>query len=344
MDEDTQEYPLDKLKGKDVVRVASYCRWDFDITVIEINPRDHDDIRHSISQPFDCTPAVTFGRLERLPLEVLHEICSLLDIRSLFRLRQLNRLAREVVSTVQGYRLITRHVLEALCIILRTNMASWFTLPDLLNVLQARDCPACGFFGGFIYLPSFTRCCLPCLQTSVLFRLIQPEKARKKFNVSLGLLRKSIPILKTVPGSYSMEDIPRKRRVYLLSEEKITSVLDKPGTTEADELPVLRYMAAASFPYLERSNGDVKYGISCAGCQIALEKTLYGSPAADSALELRDRAHSHEGFLEHFQSCAEAQTLWILSEEGTMPVELPPTVRLARRYDRDPVMTFEKPL
>lgn len=341
----TQEYQFDRSKGKNVARVAAYHRRDYDLAVIRINPRDHENIRHSISQPFDRASSVTLGKLQLLPLEVLHEMLLLLDIHTLLRFRQLNGRAREAVCTLQGYRLVMTHALEAICVLLRTHMAAWFTLSNLLNVLCTRDCLACGSFGGFIFLPSLTKCCLPCLTTSPHFRLIQLGNARKRFNLAPDFLRKSMPILMTVPGIYSMDETSRKGRIPLLSEKEIMSAFDVPKIAEIKEPPILRYMAATSLPYLEKASGDIQYGICCSGCQIALEKAIYVSTVKDSVFALRDRVYSQEGFVEHFQACAEAQALWKQSKEGTIPVKMPESIRRRGYFNRrDVVMSFDKQL
>lgn len=67
-------------------------------------------------------PSTSLGQLDNLRLE----ICS--DSGKYLR-------ARELVRGIHIYQIITMHALEALCIILRTNIAPWHTLRDLFNVV-----------------------------------------------------------------------------------------------------------------------------------------------------------------------------------------------------------------
>ena len=160
-----------KYMHNDIIRVAFYDRKDFELDIIRINPHDNERIRTSILQPA-CAPATSLGCLDVLPLEMLHEICQLLDIKSLFRFRQVNLRAQDVVCAIRIYRIIITYALETLCASLRTHIASWFILRDLFDVLCARDCPLCGSFGGFIFFPTFTRCCFPCIKTAPQLRLV----------------------------------------------------------------------------------------------------------------------------------------------------------------------------
>lgn len=166
--------PAERLEyGKehenDIIRVASYHRRGFDLAVNRINPREHEKVRSFIAYPFKRAAQVSLERLDLLPIELLHEIFLLLNIESLFLFRQVNLRARQIVSTVPEYQLSVAHAMEALCVILRTKISSWYTFKALFDALRTRDCPQCGLFGGFLFLPSFERCCFSCLTTAPYF-------------------------------------------------------------------------------------------------------------------------------------------------------------------------------
>ena len=344
----TQEYLYQKIHHNDIIRVASYHRKDFELAVIRINPLDHERIRASILQPA-CAPATSLGRLDFLPLEMLHEICQLLDIKSLFRFRQVNLRAQEVVCAIRIYRIIITHALETLCASLRTHIASWFTLRDLFDVLCARDCLLCGSFGGFIFLPTFTRCCFPCIKTAPQFRLVSLADAKRHLELSPALLRNSVPVLRTIPGIYSMDEIPRKRRIQILAEEDVIRAMEYLYTRETEvplhcsngEMSLLRYMATTALPFFDKASGDADNGICCKGCQIALEECLRTSRVQDNAFLMRDRVYSRDRFMEHFQRCSKAQFLWETSNEGTVPVKVPESIRRGGYFnERDVVMSL----
>lgn len=117
--------------------------------------------------------------------------------------------------------MITTYALEALCASLRTHIASWFTIHDLFNAMCTRDCVLCGSFGGFIFLPTFMRCCFPCIKTARQLRLVPLAGVKKALNLSHARLLNSVPVLRTTPGIYSMDEVPRRRRIQILAEESI---------------------------------------------------------------------------------------------------------------------------
>ena len=110
----TQECLFQETHHNSIIRVASYHRKDFELAVVRINPHDHERIHTSILQPTRA-PAASLGRLDILPLEILHEICQLLDIESLFRFRQINLPAQGLDDAIWRYRVIISFAVEACC-------------------------------------------------------------------------------------------------------------------------------------------------------------------------------------------------------------------------------------
>lgn len=142
-----------------ILRVAAYHRRDFELIVVCSDPQKHSTIQPFISEPFSNPPSAALGTMRHLPSEVLAEICSYLDILSSFRLRQVNRMARQVVSELPAYRDLSRYGLESLRTALRTGIADWFLLSDLYCTLCTSGCAQCGFFGPLLFLPTIERCC-----------------------------------------------------------------------------------------------------------------------------------------------------------------------------------------
>ncbi|KAI1050005.1 hypothetical protein LB506_001871 [Fusarium annulatum] len=86
-------------------------------------------------------------------------------------------------------------------------------------------------------------------------------------------------------------------------------------------------MGSCALPYYDKVSGNVEQGISCAGCQLALEKDIIGSKGEKWASEARDKVYARDGFLATFQM---AQLLWESSCEGSRrPAELPEGARKA---------------
>ncbi|KAL4801335.1 hypothetical protein ASPSYDRAFT_722281 [Aspergillus sydowii CBS 593.65] len=123
----------------EAIRVTSYHRPDFDLAVARTNPRHHDQVCRSLLRTINAISS-TLGNLQVLPPEIVYEICVLLDIQSLLSFRHVNSRAQQIVRTTRGYEAAITHALEALSVILKTNIASWFTLSDLFEVLCTRDC------------------------------------------------------------------------------------------------------------------------------------------------------------------------------------------------------------
>ncbi|OJJ32238.1 hypothetical protein ASPWEDRAFT_61976 [Aspergillus wentii DTO 134E9] len=307
-------YQFDRAHGNEIIHMASYHRRDFDLAVINVDTHDDEQIRDSILEPVRA-PSATLGSLECLPLEVVHKICHLLDLNSLFKLRQVNIRAHQIISTMRGYR-----------------------ATGLFKLLCIRDCHLCGSFGGFLFLPLHMRCCFSCVENDTQLRVIALADAKKWFKPTKTVLY-SIPMLKSIPGIYSMDERSRKKRMWILAAKHITKTLASHG----GEAPILRYMATTALPYLNMASNSVQYGVCCSGCQIALEEALRYSRVDENACALRDKVYSHDGFLGHFRQCPKAQDLWRMSQEGKDTTRISEFVR--RRGDfkkRDVVMYFDR--
>jgi len=152
--------------------------------------------------------------------------------------------------------------------------------------------------------------------------------AKKRLGKSLQQYQSSIPILHTLPGIYSVEESSRKRRIRPVPEEQVTRKLLQIQGLSAEDSPThpivkevipntSRFMAATAMPWLDVGRCSVQYGVSCKGCQVAIEKNV------SIDFEARDWVFSKDGFLEHYQSCTEARELWKASCGGTIPFDEP---------------------
>ncbi|PLB50320.1 hypothetical protein P170DRAFT_405284 [Aspergillus steynii IBT 23096] len=304
----------------DILRIASYHRRDYDLAVLRINPGDHDQVRSSLLSP--SRDPSSLGHLETLSLEILHEICLYLDIQSLFQFRHTNRRSQQLVSATYPYKPVIHHALEALCIILRTGAASYFTLPDLFDVLCTRDCYFCGAFSGFLFLPSFKTCCFTCIREDALPCAISfPAYMRRP-----GVPSDFVPTMRALPGVYSLKEIPWKAseaRVRLRTSDYVW-----PGKiTRKRRSPTLSYVSSTVLPYFDPGSGAVQGGVSCSGCQVALEKKLSGERVESRDTELRDKVYSQGEFLAHFKDCQGARELWELSGQGISAADVSEFVR-----------------
>jgi hypothetical protein len=65
------EYHFPAEQANRISRVIAYHRKDYDLSMIWFLPREHRDIRLSISTTFPRVPKAGLGSLSRLPLELL---------------------------------------------------------------------------------------------------------------------------------------------------------------------------------------------------------------------------------------------------------------------------------
>lgn len=342
-----------------IFRIASYRRTIYQRLFTETSTGDSDGIRESMLRP-NRTPTVGLGRLDILPNELLLCICELVDIKTLFRFRQVNLHAQETVSSMFMYRAVMEHALEAFYACLRTQLAPWYSIRDLFDVLCTRECVLCGSFGNFIFLPTFTKCCFSCLEVAPQLRVLRFASVLKAYtHLRRSRVRKSIPVLKSIPGVY--QGFSRKQPLLLVSEIDIMKYLGdayKPEHSKPEmtyNMLILRHMATTAIPYFDKTSGDTESGVSCRGCQFseAERRGLITEIADDDGdaeiSELEDfgledtdfeesgstdfeesnstdsgsgKVFTRDGFMKHFRRCRYAQAIWYLSKDGTSPVQL----------------------
>lgn len=324
---------LEDVEGQDadaILRVCSYHRRDVDLVVVRSRPHEMQPVYASLQAPFETQPTAQLGIFDSLPPELISMIIHLLDLRSLFRFRQVNRQARIVSTNLWAYQLVSKHGLEGLRGLLRAGLAPCFTIDDIYRPLITDRCSVCGEFGGHLLLVTAERCCLRCLESSAHYRVLSISTFTKLAHVSSTRLNRLQGVcLRTVPGIYNMMETPARRPKHLVLERKATQALVAEGfvTEDAarqlkarDEQPGQRFMAATAYPSYNLENATLERGVSCKGCQIRQEAT-------HNAWDDRDRVFSSRGFLSHFRRCEEARRLWDQSKGGTRTVDEPELTR-----------------
>lgn len=249
---------------------------------------------------------------------------------SLFKLRQTNTRTRKLVDSINQYQRVVSYGLNLFCALLRTQIAVDISLLDFYNALCMKTCTLCGEFGGFISLPTWKRCCFKCLQVSPETQLRTLASVRKRLHMTKSELNQ-LRSFKSLPGTYSMNETVQKARIAIVSLHQATSacgrqsdVLAQIQPTGFDECPKFNYMGSCALPYYDKRTGEVERGISCAGCQLAVEKDIIGTNGTDWGYDARDKVYAQDGFLDHFRWCEQAQLLWRSSHEATrQPPELP---------------------
>ncbi|KAJ9298350.1 hypothetical protein DTO271G3_3955 [Paecilomyces variotii] len=327
------EYCFSEEQADAIVRTTAYHRKDYCLSVIWFPPREHVDIRLSIGTPFRRTSNVGLGSLGRLPLELLHDTLFRLDMHSIFKFRQINIRSRQIVDSLKEYQMVVAHGLNLLCALLRTRLAIVISLFDFYDALCTKACAYCGDFSGFISLLTWKRCCFKCLQEAPETQVQTLAAVRKRFNLT-KVERDQLRSFKTLPGIYSMNESVHKSRIEIVSVQQAMACRQQPHAVAQAYAASLernrkfRFMASCALPYYDKRTGQVEHGMSCAGCQLALEKDIIGTRGEKWAFEVRDKVYARDSFLEHFRWCEQAQLLWRSSGEGNnRPTELPEAAR-----------------
>lgn len=308
---------------------------------IRSGPDENMAIRDYIVQPFPTPAVASLGNLSSVPIELITAIFLQADISTLFRLRQVNRLARIVASNIRQYRDIATYALGAFRAVLRTRIAIHFTIIDLHASLCAPDCQRCGQFATMLYLPNLKRCCFECDTPLDLEIAVLVTSSDSDMRSEAGV-RPTPPIVRTVPGTYTWNMIPHAGGRVLVNKVAMMAVCpswSKLVDAEIDQEFAggkASSLALTGFPYLNPVNGQIEDGFWCEGCQInsnklgqACENDTNGDPFYDDFDEFLEdgsdilvgRAFTRKDFLAHLQLCAEAKKLWRGTRGGTVPFD-----------------------
>lgn len=185
------------------------------LTYPRLNLNDHtleDNLPSPKSQPeCECLglpPRTDLGVLDALPLELLQEIMSQLDLRTLPDFRRVNRRATEVVDSLPQYKAINTHAVNALRGILSIETGCWITCATLYEKLCTPGCEQCGDFASYLYLLTCKRVCFLCFSQDRLYLPLSPRRASWKFGLDSRII-KTLPRMRVIPGTYS----PNEKKV-----------------------------------------------------------------------------------------------------------------------------------
>jgi hypothetical protein len=313
--------PLEQADA--IIRASAYHRKDFDRAVIWFPPSAHSNSGTSVSSALR-EPTASLGELDRLPLELINEICLQLDIESIFYFRQTNARARQVINTLREYQIVSTHALNAFCALLQTRSASRVTLLNFYRLLCTQNCSFCHTgYGDLVYLPTWTRCCSQCIRNGG--HSVSLASVKRVLHLSRKSLAK-LPTLTTLPGIYTMDERARSTRITVVPTQSALSAFSEENnpTTSTKDL-VLRlhstsihtFMACCALPSYNLQTNQVENGISCASCQLALQDGI-STGTGEWACDVRDMVYSRSGFLEHFVWFEQAQALWLESNNETV--------------------------
>ncbi|KAG8527286.1 uncharacterized protein KY384_008030 [Bacidia gigantensis] len=169
------------------------------------------------SQHVHASPNAALDSLATLPLEILHDILSILDFQTLTTLRSLSNASCNIVDSVPAYQTLTTYALPTLQSLARTRLLPYFSANHLHTALLNDRCTNCGDFGCFLFLPTCSRACYICLDHSARFRVVEKATAARLFSLSKANFS-ALPTLLSLPGAYGISPgYSRKQRIKLVS-------------------------------------------------------------------------------------------------------------------------------
>lgn len=331
-----------------ILHLLAYHRKDYDNSVLYI-PNEQSRSTHDINHYVPSLSA-SFG-LDLLPIEMLCAVLQFSDLHTISMLRLVNRRTKAAVEGFIPYKLITIHAPYILDVLTRTEVASHFTAVQVFDVLCSDSCAICGRFGAFLWIPGCIRCCIPCVRESQELMPMTQQDAKAAFGLSQKTLSK-IPIVHTLPGIYALSNTPIQRRRRLLSrgtarkiavelhggEEGLISytnsnnsrakavydrrmakrnatrsAFDSNGERNITIDDISRFLVTTRLPYFNSKLRSTQTGLSCKGCQAAVEassKQLLPYVQFRALFDMRDRTFTEDKFLDHFSICTEAQRMW----------------------------------
>ena len=158
----------------------------------------------------------SLGRLDDLPLELLHATLALLDFKSLSHVSRTCIRGIEVVNSLPEYRDLMLHAPDALAALGKTRIIRHHPAANIHLALLSAGCTLCSRYGALLYLPTCERCCYHCLWKNQSLWLMTIATAKKCFRLSAAQA-KSLPVVRSVPGRYSVGyEISRQRPIGLV--------------------------------------------------------------------------------------------------------------------------------
>ena len=202
---------LQDTNSDELLSLLAHRPWYTDLGMI--------DVTDPAKQSSNWRRSTSLGRLDDLPLEILHATLALLDFKSLSHVSRTCIRGIEVVNSLPQYRDVMLHAPDALAALGKTRLIRHHPAAKVHLALLSANCTLCSRYGAFLYLPSCERCCYHCLWKNQSLWLMTVATAKKCFVLSAAGA-KTLPVLRSVPsGQYSVGkySISRLRPIGLVS-------------------------------------------------------------------------------------------------------------------------------
>lgn len=227
-------------------------------------------------------PQPSFGIIGKLPPELLWMVFSHLTCGDLEALHSCSTGGRMAVLSFPLYHALLKYAPTILAILKETRLARTFTVAQIYETFTSSLCTTCGHFGGYVFLPSFTRCCIHCAETEMKFLPISRDGARIEFGVKGKKVFDRLPQLSNIEGYYSSclgEIKYYTQRLTLFSRELVEKTrnpkqkLDYGSqrrlySIESSFQTYQRYMALTPLACFIPKSGSMETGVYCVGCDL----------------------------------------------------------------------------
>ncbi|KAI1312068.1 F-box domain-containing protein [Xylaria venustula] len=179
--------------------------------------------------------ASSLGILDRLPLELPHEVLRDLDFQSAIRFSRVSAQGRNVLYHFPAYRDVIKHAPHALAALSQTKLLHLHSASKLHNALRAERCATCPEYGAYLFLPTCERCCWPCLYYKPTRQVVPRTFAAKIFALSPKMVQQ-LPVMFSVPGPYgsTRKGTYKSRRLFSVSaaKELVISIYGSAGNAK----------------------------------------------------------------------------------------------------------------
>lgn len=161
-------------------------------------------------------PQFNLAVVDKLPLEILQELLSNLDLCTLTEFRRVNRRAMDVVHSIPQYKAIATHAPNV--IYAASAIETAHSIESVYQALCTTGCAFCGNFGGYLYMITCKRVCFSCIVNNTKVLTIRHKSAIRKFGLNRQIVR-ALPGMKSIPGTYSQDKCQDTKRHNLVDYE-----------------------------------------------------------------------------------------------------------------------------
>ncbi|KAI0194553.1 F-box domain-containing protein [Astrocystis sublimbata] len=147
--------------------------------------------------------ASSLGILDRLPVELLHEVLRSLDLQSIVRFSRVSIQGNNILYSLPAYRDVIKHAPHALAALGQTKLLHLHSASELHSALRSERCATCPEYGVYLFLPTCERCCWQCLRSNPTRRVVTPAAAAKTFALSPKTTQQ-LPVMFSIPSTYGV--------------------------------------------------------------------------------------------------------------------------------------------